>query len=212
MGPSEGIRRSCRKMMGPYENIGSILLKITMGPLVTISHLYLMGPCGLSRDHRSNCTWVLMATTANICYMGSAVTRLWPIRSSRTHWSYQADDICACKSMQEFLALTFKHRYWLVLILPTYVTLRLPLHPCAVMQSNHYKGFFNSLKHSNLPSYLSVLIWLIWVSLPLDQMVVCSMQVKLNDTMIWMTPIPFNPRLNPRWVNTPLLVHALKST
>jgi hypothetical protein len=69
------------KLMGPCEAIGNILLKYDsgptrsicplylMGPLIKIAHFCLMGQCGLSRVHRSNCTWVLSTATTNICYI-----------------------------------------------------------------------------------------------------------------------------------------------
>ena len=95
MGPYEAIGNSCCNCNGPIwghqeelpKNDGPIqkhwqhLIEnnngptlnnrplYLMGPLVTIGHFYLMGPCGLSQDHWSNCTWVLTATTANICYI-----------------------------------------------------------------------------------------------------------------------------------------------
>jgi hypothetical protein len=72
---------AARTLMGPCEAIGNILLEYDsgptrsirplylMGPLVKIAHFCLMGPCGLSRVHRSNCTWVLSTATTNICYI-----------------------------------------------------------------------------------------------------------------------------------------------
>src|SRR6266849_1888792 len=52
--------------MGQIDTIGRISLDFEMGPLMVPIHFYSMGPCGLFRLQRSNCTWVLPTTTTKV--------------------------------------------------------------------------------------------------------------------------------------------------
>src|SRR6266849_5892846 len=68
MGPFEGVGSISAGTahiinMGQIDTIGRILLDFEVGSLVVPVHFYSMGPCGLFRLQRSNCTWVLPTTT-----------------------------------------------------------------------------------------------------------------------------------------------------
>jgi hypothetical protein len=72
MGPFEGVGSISAGTahiinMGQIDTIGRISLDFEVGPLVVPVHFYSMGPCGLFRVQRSNCTWVLPTTTTKVC-------------------------------------------------------------------------------------------------------------------------------------------------
>src|SRR6266852_4455313 len=52
--------------IGQINTIDRISLDFEVGPLVVPVHFYSMGPCGLLRLQRSNCTWVVSTTTTKV--------------------------------------------------------------------------------------------------------------------------------------------------